>query len=92
MIFNSIIDLQQTRKTKEQCIVSMFEMIKGLSIREACRMFKITKNQKSFYQKVINPMAKPKNCDILIEELKPNLISVKIVFKKISEFKEEEFK
>lgn len=92
MIFNSIIDLQQTRKTKEQCIVSMFEMIKGLSIREACRMFKITKNQKSFYQKVIKPMAKPKNCDILIDELKPNLISVKIVFKKIKEFKEEEFK
>jgi hypothetical protein len=92
MIFKSVIDLQQTRKTKEECIVSMFQMISGLSIREACRMFKITKNQKSFYQKVIKPMAKPKNCNITLEELKPNMLAIKIVFKKINEFNEEEFK
>lgn len=37
-------------------------------------------------------MAKPKNCDITLEELKPNMLAVKIVFKKINEFNEEEFK
>ncbi len=37
-------------------------------------------------------MANPKNCDIILEELKPNMLAIKIVFKKINEFNEEDFK
>jgi hypothetical protein len=92
MIFKSIFDLTKNKQTEEQAVASMFRMISGLSIREACRMFKVTKNQKLFFHKCIKPMYKPANCDITLETLMPNMLAVKIVLKKINEFNEEDFK